>query len=582
MLAAFFLGIVTLAYGDSLVSASSLDPSQTVLLQVVVTGDGEVTATSNYRASDDFPPPAPPPGPDDALSTFDGGSPNGAWNLYLVDDAGFDMGSITSWSLTITTSGGPPPPPGVSCTGPGITITSAGQGDPYPSDCVVSGLTGTITDVNMTLTGLSHTYPDDIDILLVPPGASANATVMSDAGGSSDVNAINLTLDDEAATQLPDAGQLATGSYRPANSGSNLCDRRKTMNPGVCYFDYESGTDVALTATSHTSEQSFVGWSITDCPGTGTCHIRLDEELTTAVARFSPVTLRLQKQGPGAVEFTPGDDCPIPVTSCANSYEAGTHVVLTARPEGSGGLRWLEGSWCEPDNNDYTNPTCRTTVDFSGATVSIGFEPQEPWPISFGVSANVRVSIGGTGTGRVRGVGLDCPGDCSSDSFHYGRTVRLTADAGANSVFAGWGGVCGNASTCQFSAGSITWVRAVFNGAPPPPPPPPPSSPPPPSPASFTARLIGVKVVRRKGARTVVVRLAVNARARGLIDLRRRGRALAHAAHNLQRGTQTLRLRLPKKVTRGWSVLRLRVQSRAPQGTARIFTRRLWLPPAHG
>ena len=68
----------------------------------------------------------------------------------------------------------------------------------------------------MTLTGLQHTYPDDIDILLVGPGGQ-NATVMSDAGGSSDVSSINVTLDDEAAQQLPDAGQLTTGSFRPAN-----------------------------------------------------------------------------------------------------------------------------------------------------------------------------------------------------------------------------------------------------------------------------------------------------------------------------------------------------------------------------
>ena len=76
--------------------------------------------------------------------------------------------------------------------------------EPYPSTCVVAGMSGTITDLNLTMTGLSHTYPDDIDILLVRPGASANATVMSDAGGSLDVSAVNLTLDDEAPAPLPD------------------------------------------------------------------------------------------------------------------------------------------------------------------------------------------------------------------------------------------------------------------------------------------------------------------------------------------------------------------------------------------
>ncbi len=53
----------------------------------------------------------------------------------------------------------------------------------------------------MDLTGLSHTYPDDIDMLLVSPGGQ-NAIVFSDAGGSTDVVNCNVTLDDEAPSVL--------------------------------------------------------------------------------------------------------------------------------------------------------------------------------------------------------------------------------------------------------------------------------------------------------------------------------------------------------------------------------------------
>ena len=55
---------------------------------------------------------------------------------------------------------------------------------PYPSTCVVSGLSGSIRDVNVQPHGLSHTYPDDIDMLLVSPDGQ-NAIFMSDAGGGS-------------------------------------------------------------------------------------------------------------------------------------------------------------------------------------------------------------------------------------------------------------------------------------------------------------------------------------------------------------------------------------------------------------
>ncbi len=71
--------------------------------------------------------------------------------------------------------------------------------------------------MNLTLTGLTHTWPDDIDILLASPTPSTNAFLMSDTGGQNDVSAIDVTLDDQAPTQLPDENPITTGSYQPAN-----------------------------------------------------------------------------------------------------------------------------------------------------------------------------------------------------------------------------------------------------------------------------------------------------------------------------------------------------------------------------
>ena len=94
------------------------------------------------------------------------------------------------------------------------TLTTA---TPYPSTCVVSGVSGTVSDVNVNLDGMSHTFPDDVDMLLVSPDGQ-NAIFMSDAGGGTDIVSCNLTLDDEAATAVPDATALACpGSYKPAN-----------------------------------------------------------------------------------------------------------------------------------------------------------------------------------------------------------------------------------------------------------------------------------------------------------------------------------------------------------------------------
>ena len=123
----------------------------------------------------------------------------------LIAAGGYNGASTTTTTETLGAGGPPPPPPPppppANCRGGAVTINDAAPATPYPSTCVVSGLCGSITDLNLDLNGLNHTYPDDIDMLLVSPGGQ-NAIFMSDAGGSFDMVNCNLTLDDEAPSQL--------------------------------------------------------------------------------------------------------------------------------------------------------------------------------------------------------------------------------------------------------------------------------------------------------------------------------------------------------------------------------------------
>lgn len=109
---------------------------------------------------------------------------------------------------------------GVENTTP-ISIPDSGPADVYPSDIQVSGLDGTVVDVNVTIDGLTHTFADDVDLLLVGPHGET-AVLMADVGGDQDNAAVGVTITfDDAATQaLPDRAPVVSGVYRPT-SGTN-------------------------------------------------------------------------------------------------------------------------------------------------------------------------------------------------------------------------------------------------------------------------------------------------------------------------------------------------------------------------
>jgi Ca2+-binding RTX toxin-like protein len=95
---------------------------------------------------------------------------------------------------------------------------TSGVSNPYPSIIRLSNFVGQITDVDVRFENLTHTFPDDIDALLVGPNGQ-RVLLMSDTGGSGDVN-VDLTFDDQAANSLPNSTQILAGTYRPTNFGA--------------------------------------------------------------------------------------------------------------------------------------------------------------------------------------------------------------------------------------------------------------------------------------------------------------------------------------------------------------------------
>jgi subtilisin-like proprotein convertase family protein len=110
---------------------------------------------------------------------------------------------------------------------------------PYPSVITVSGLVGTISEVRVTLHGVTHPSPDDLHAMLVSP-AGKGIILMADAGGLINLNNAVLLFRD-GAPALPDNGPIPSGEYAPTqysdgfpafNSPNNTVPNTLASNQG--------------------------------------------------------------------------------------------------------------------------------------------------------------------------------------------------------------------------------------------------------------------------------------------------------------------------------------------------------------
>ena len=112
----------------------------------------------------------------------------------------------------------------------GSPSTSTGIANPYPSQINVAGLPTTgVTVKSVKLGNINHTFPDDVDVVLVSP-TGQSVILMSDAGGGPDIVGLDYILDDAAATTLADNALNPQGSYKPTNFGAG--DNWPSPGPG--------------------------------------------------------------------------------------------------------------------------------------------------------------------------------------------------------------------------------------------------------------------------------------------------------------------------------------------------------------
>lgn len=100
-----------------------------------------------------------------------------------------------------------------------IVINDFAPANPYPSVISVAGMGSSVTNASVTLNGLSHTYPADIDMVLVSP--SGNKTyLMAKTGANYPITNATISFDDGAAGSVPTTSKILNGTYKPTCGAS--------------------------------------------------------------------------------------------------------------------------------------------------------------------------------------------------------------------------------------------------------------------------------------------------------------------------------------------------------------------------
>jgi len=104
----------------------------------------------------------------------------------------------------------------VSSNSAAIVIpTTIGNAAPYSSDVSVSGMTGTVKSVRVTLHNFTHGAIDDVAVVLVGPGGQALLLMDGVADPTGSVSDVTLTFSDAAAGVLSNVAAPVTGVWKP-------------------------------------------------------------------------------------------------------------------------------------------------------------------------------------------------------------------------------------------------------------------------------------------------------------------------------------------------------------------------------
>jgi hypothetical protein len=322
-----------------------------------------------------------------------------------------------------------------------------------------------------------------------------------------------------------------------------------TFDTDGCELYYLPGTVVTASAAA-AAPTTFVGWSDRGCAGTGPCTVTLSRDLTSLVARFTPLEVRVIRRGDGTgsiVSEPAGISCP---PTCEAPFLLGSDVTLVARPDPAAPfLSWKFG--CTPASADPRRCVLTATNRPNWVGVALGEDDTIGQP----ATVSVRFDVTPEGQGSVTGRELDCGNDCEH-VYAFGDREELRATPAGGWRFTGWNGpdACTKEPVCRVVVGLETSVGAEFR-------------------ENLVPQLLSVQATGRKGGRKLTVRLSVRHAAQARLQLRRDGarKVLVERRYPLAGGTNPLVLPVPPKTKPGR--LRLTIAVTDGLGGGRTYTR---------
>src|SRR5437867_3949488 len=242
--------------------------------------------------------------------------------------------SVTRFTLSVTREG--------SSSG---TVTSSPAGIDCGTACAATYDSGTVVTLTAT------------------PAADATFDGWT-GGGCSGTGPCTLTLTaDTTVTARFNVRRVTLSVSRQGTGGGTVTSSPAGIDCGTaCAATYDSGSVVTLTATP-AANATFDGWTGGGCAGTGPCTLTLTAN-TTVTARFSvrrfTLSVTLEGLGGGTVTSSPaGINCG---TACATTYDSGTVVTLTARPDSLSTFGGWRGGGCSGTGPCTVTLTGNTTV----------------------------------------------------------------------------------------------------------------------------------------------------------------------------------------------------------------------------